>query len=415
MNKLLLLMVGFHILAGCSGGGGGGADAAGAGDPFPDGAAAYSPVMSGNNVLPLQVTTAGYLNEPVVSVVICNPGTNGTGSCVTVNNILLDTGSSGLRVFNSKLTGLNLTQVTNVGGNQLANCTKYADGTAHWGPVKTADVVLGGEIVSSVNIQVLNDQYADATPCGTPEVDNGSAGYNGILGVGIRDQDCGANCVATTVNGKYYSCAGSSNGSACTDSLATLAMQVRNPVAAITAASNSDGIADNNGTVLILPSVPSTGAVTASGYLIFGINTRANNTPAGGTKVIATDSQGLFVTNFNGQNLTSFIDSGSNGLFFPKTSSTPLCYGDWYCPSSTLTLQATHKPFGGGTSYAVTFEVANAGSIFSSNNYALSNLSAVFTGYFDWGLGFFYGRSVYTSINGKGASVNGVSAPFYAY
>src|SRR5512140_1262077 len=60
----------------------------------------------GPNVVPISVTGTGcganaYLNEPCVSVTICVPGTS---QCQTVPNVLLDTGSTGLRVFKKALT-----------------------------------------------------------------------------------------------------------------------------------------------------------------------------------------------------------------------------------------------------------------------------------------------------------------------
>ena len=56
--------------------------------------------MAGPNVLPVNVS-CGYVNEPCVSVIVCNPTNT---NCVTVDNILLDTGSYGLRVFASAIS-----------------------------------------------------------------------------------------------------------------------------------------------------------------------------------------------------------------------------------------------------------------------------------------------------------------------
>src|SRR4051794_15179060 len=64
------------------------------------------PVLTGANVLPLTVngslcSTRSYINKPCVSVTVCTPGTS---TCQTIHDILLDTGSYGLRVFKSVLT-----------------------------------------------------------------------------------------------------------------------------------------------------------------------------------------------------------------------------------------------------------------------------------------------------------------------
>lgn len=385
--------------------------------PLPTGLAAVATTITGNNVIPLEVDTLGYLNEPVVSVRICKPGTS---TCTTINRILLDTGSSGLRVFGSLVSSLSLDTVTKSVGVDIAKCTTYADGTAQWGPVKTADLILGGETVSSVNIQVIDSAYASVpSACSGAENDPVAAGYNGIMGVGVRDHDCGSTCVSLSSNQSYFACTGTS----CSASIATLAQQVRNPVGAMTSASNSDGIDDSNGSALVLPAVPSTGAVTASGYLVFGVGTRSNNKPTTSVKVFATNSSGFMMTVYAGSTLTSFIDSGSNGLFFPTTTQNPTCSGGWFCPTSTLTLSATQRPYSGSAvTNAVSFEVVNAQQVFVSSNYAYSNLGASLPGNFDWGLPFFFGRTVYTGITGKtvtytpsGGSSTTLSGTYYAY
>ena len=49
---------------------------------------------------------------------------------------------------------------------------------------------------------------------------------------------------------------------------------------------------------------------------------------------------------------------------------------------------------------------------------ALANLGGPANGsFFDWGLPFFYGRTVYTAIEGKPVSQGGqsLSGPFYAF
>ena len=42
-----------------------------------------------------------YINKPCVSVTVCTPGTS---TCQTIDDILLDTGSFGLRIFKQVLT-----------------------------------------------------------------------------------------------------------------------------------------------------------------------------------------------------------------------------------------------------------------------------------------------------------------------
>src|SRR6185312_10064858 len=95
-----------------------------------------SDVPSGTNVMAVTVGACGvngYINEPCVSVTICQPGTN---NCQTIPNILLDTGSYGLRIFSS-LVSVPLTQISTAQG-PLYTCAQFADGSSDWGPVKTA-------------------------------------------------------------------------------------------------------------------------------------------------------------------------------------------------------------------------------------------------------------------------------------
>jgi hypothetical protein len=104
-----------------------------------------------------------------------------------------------------------------------------------------------------------------------------------------------------------------------------LAQQVQNPVSLFAA--------DNNGVMLWLLTVPSNSAVSAGGSLVFGIGTQANNAIGASATFLATDPDtGYFTTIYNGRILAnSFIDSGSNGLFFPDAN-LPTCTRQFYCP-----------------------------------------------------------------------------------
>ncbi len=158
----------------------------------------FSQSQPGPNVMPItvdgtQCIQGAYNNEPCVSVKVCTPGS--TTSCVTINGILLDTGSYGLRIFNQALNGVALNKVTASDGGQLAECMQFADGSAEWGPVETADVVLGNESAVNVPIQVIDSTFPGSSNCsGTLDTSPSAVGYNGILGVGPFQQDCGLIC-----------------------------------------------------------------------------------------------------------------------------------------------------------------------------------------------------------------------------
>ena len=70
---------------------------------------------SGNNVLPIAVNsgpTNNALNQPFATVTICVPGTS---NCQLIDGILIDTGSSGLRILSSAVT-LSLPQQNGAAG-----------------------------------------------------------------------------------------------------------------------------------------------------------------------------------------------------------------------------------------------------------------------------------------------------------
>jgi hypothetical protein len=342
--------------------------------------------------------TNSYPNKPCVSVTICTPGTS---NCQTIDDILLDTGASGLRIFSSLLT-VPLTQISS-GSGLLANCIQYADGSAEWGPVKTADIILGNEPAVTIPIQIIDSTFSNVpSSCGTADTTPAATGFNGILGVGLFTEDCGSVCTSVTNNKMYYSC----SGSTCTATIVPLSNQVQNPVSRLPV--------DNNGVIVKLPSVSLGGAVSVDGNLILGIGTRSNNAPSGATMYPANSTYGEFTTVFNGITYSdSFIDSGSNGLFFNASSLSTLnpC-GDWYCPSSIQNLSATTKGSGGSPSGVILFQIGNASSLFSSPNNVFIELGGTDTS-FDWGLPFFLGRNVYVGIEERTSGLG--TGPYWAY
>lgn len=116
--------------------------------------------VSGPNVLAVTVNGNGQgcgfannatLNMPCVSVTICAPGTS---NCQTIPNILLDTGSWGLRVFRyaegtTPLVTIPMTQALAGSPATLSECVTYLGSETQWGPVMIADVKLGSEPVIS--------------------------------------------------------------------------------------------------------------------------------------------------------------------------------------------------------------------------------------------------------------------------
>jgi uncharacterized protein DUF3443 len=394
-----------------------------------------APAGSTANVVPISVnggplTTANppsiYANGVFVSVQICAP----SGACQTIPDVLVDTGSVGLRLLGSQVT-VPLVPLMDNNGNTLYNCVQFLDNSFLWGAVAPATIVLGGETATSTSVQVIaNPSFTIPGGCtGTNEDTQQLLGANGILGVGPEPFDCGLGCdpsVGGTPPAVYYLCSsgGSCNttfvscGTLCQDTLAN--QQVTNPV--------FNFPVDNNGVIVELPAVNDV-APTVNGSLIFGIGTQSNNALPSTATVLNLSSDN-FTTNFGGQALNmSFIDSGSNGLFFPQINGSPTICPDnatWYCPASTTPLSATNVGASGSPSSTVNFSVDNFDNVTSANptDAAFSNITGPQgTGAcsssntpactFDWGLPFFYGRNVFTAIDGT--TVGTTQTPFFAY
>jgi hypothetical protein len=339
------------------------------------------------------------LNSPFVSVTVCQPG---TAICQTVDHVLVDTASIGLRLAASVLDpALSLPAVSSAAGGSVAECAQFASGYA-WGSVRRADVKLAGEVASNLPLQVIGDTaalYATVpASCSSTGANFGaSAGVNGILGVGMFKQDC-ASCTSSAAPGIYFACA----AGGCRSTALPLASQVANPVAAFAV--------DNNGVAMVLPNVPTGGATVLSGSLIFGIGTQSNN-QLGSATVFSTDSQGSFSTRYKGTTYSaSFIDSGSNAIFF-SDASIPLCSG-FYCPPAPLSLSAVNIS-STGVSGTVDFTVESIQAIIPGAAAANVGADIGLAQTFDWGLPFFFGRTVFVALSGA-STPKGVG-PYWAY
>src|SRR5579872_3270113 len=143
------------VLAAC--GGGGGTAAATSGSAASSGSHNYS--AGGANVVSLVVgpgpTSQTSFNIPTTSVKVC---VHGTTTCTTISNVLVDTGSPGLRLMASALGSFSLPHQLDqgTGGNFIVECLPFADGFT-WGPVATADVTVGGETASNIPVNILDD------------------------------------------------------------------------------------------------------------------------------------------------------------------------------------------------------------------------------------------------------------------
>lgn len=370
-----------------------------------------TPAPSSNNVLAASINPSSavcdFINSLCASVTICQPN---TPNCQTISDIVVDTGAQGLRIFSSAIT-VPLTPATS-GGQPIGECAFFGSLTS-WGSVQIASVVLGGEPAVQVPIQVINPTFAGQYAANGSPVQGGNrcavgvvestpanSGFNGLLGVGLFKND----------GQSYYSC----NGTTCTPVALPAAQQVQNPIALLPV--------DNNGVVVQLPAVGSSGAFAITGSLILGIGTQSNNQPSGVT-VYPANNCGRFITTYKGTTFQSapnctggaFLDTGSNALFF-QDATIPSCSGglsDFYCPASTLSLTATTTGASGSPSGTVNFQVAPTNVLLSTGNTVFNNLAGPVTGFFDWGIPFFLGRTVFVGISGQNSVLG--TGPFYAY
>ncbi len=401
---LVVLLPLLSILASCGGGNSGGTE--------------VIPPPIATNVEPMTVDTgpaglsARAVNIPYITITICDAANN----CQTIDHIEVDTGSSGLRILGSALT-INLPPLTS-GGTAVAECTQFADGSS-FGPLVVGNLTLptSQKSVTGLTIQVIGAANYPSVPAdcpGTPENTLDAFGAKGILGVGPFVQDCGAACAgAGFPTGWYYTCP---TPSSCAAASLALASQVSNPVSFFSA--------DNNGVIVELPAVASSGATSVSGSLVFGIDTASNNNF--GTASVATASTDLAYVQvtYNGTVFNNgALDSGSNAVYFTD-SGIPQCATakGLYCPNATLNLTATLKGVN-NTVLTAPFTVGNAETLLTNNQTAgaIPGLGGVIpasvTGttaiQFDLGLPFFFGRNVFTGIEGKAAGA--YTGPFYAF
>ncbi|SAK67060.1 lipoprotein [Caballeronia pedi] len=334
------------------------------------------------------------------SVTICVPGTS---TCQTIDNIQVDTGSHGLRVLASALDPSIALPLVASGNAIVAECAVFGSGYT-WGAVRQADVRLAGQVAGSTSVQLIADSAVpntadDCSQSGLPMLSASSLRGNGILGVGPFTADCGAGCAVSAMPRWYYSCISSN----CVASTLPVAQQVTNPVA--------NFASDNNGVLIELPDIPDSGAATVTGTMTFGIGSQSNNLLGSATVLKSSSLTGYVTTDFGGNQYgSSFIDSGSNGVFFPST--TLARCGVWYCPSTPQTIAATIRSSSGAQS-AVNFTIAQSTALFGTGNFAFDNLAGTASGFFDWGLPFFYGRRIFTALAGRPTPAG--PGPYYAF
>ncbi|RQZ11942.1 DUF3443 domain-containing protein [Burkholderia sp. Bp9031] len=394
------------LVTACGGGGDGGGGGSGGGN------GGGSSVSDGNTantaVITVGTGVARVINIPTVNVKICAPGTS---NCQVVSNVLVDTASYGLRLVGSAVSGVlnNLPKVTS-GGAPVAECGKFVSSYT-WGTVRTVDLSIGTEQASSLPVQIIGDLGTSNVPssCTNGGMSANTAsdlGANGILGIGPAPFDCGTTCATSTsaTNNNYYACP--NGNSSCAVTLVPISQQVANPVHRFAT--------DNNGVIVQMPNISSSGQGSATGLLTFGIGTQSNNA-LGASTVLTSTTTGDVSATFLGGSVTAFFDTGSNAYFF-NDSSQKICSTNtqFYCPSSTTTYTATLTGQN-GTSGGVSMPVANADTLFANaSTFAFNDIAGPFgtAGWLDLGLPHFYGKTIYFGMD---KTASGGAQPYVAF
>jgi hypothetical protein len=355
------------------------------------------------NVSANNTGVCSWYNMPCVSVQICD--TSNPTICATVDNVLLDTGSYGLRVFASALPQAfvqqNLHQILNSSNQPIAEIVNYGDGDCNWGPVVSGLIKMDAtDITSSIPLQLVDSSYLNNPfGCSTNPQEFGS---NGILGVGPYPDD--------SSTGQYYIY----NGQSGSLPYSPIESQVvKNPVAYLSNLTSRKGI------TIALPQIGNYGGYNAVGYMTFGVNSAIVN-----SHIYPISPQGILpITMPTSVNELAniqygFLDTGSNGLFFiTPTLASYVCNG-WYCPPETLNFNATNLDVG-NVPVPTEFSIINAYTLFNTtNNNAASNLGGriddpEFTPFIDYGLPFFFGKQVQICFDGS--TCNGRAGPYWSF
>ncbi|AUR52754.1 DUF3443 family protein [Aquella oligotrophica] len=291
-------------------------------------------------IVDLGVNESAPLNRPFVTVTLCVPGTD---TCQTIDHVLLDTGSDGLRVPASILKNAAMYPQLTLDNQPLYTCANYAAGY-DFGSMNLTDVVWGGETAKSVPFQIIDDsqpQVGIPASCDATGsyFDFIAAGQNAIIGVrnSVFDADANYTCVNGTCNPVTN----------LPESMLIASPVIRMPV-------------DNNGVLLQFPNIPANGATSFTGTLTFGINTQSNNSVTSNVNLLYTKDS-LFNTNYNNTNYQGTFDSGTPYIIF-SDNSLPLCTGEFegfYCPSSPMQINAVFSNYNGGNQVNSSYPLAN--------------------------------------------------------
>ncbi len=355
------------------------------------------------NVVKLTVRTphAGF-NRMVVQVSVCVPGTR---SCATIDDVMIDTGSTGLRLEASAVPSwLRLPAVLGPGHEPLAECLRFVGDDA-WGPLERVDLRIGGLMASGLPIQIIGDMAA-AQPASCPrsEVDPTS---NGTLGIGTHLTDCEGECRQSEADPIYFDC----KRGHCDplEGRVGEAYRLPNPIAFFDR--------HDNGVVFDLPDAAGEGSLDSVGTLTIGVETDHGRFDS--AAIVKLDERGRFTTLYGGREYPdSYIDSGTETFIVPDDA-LPRCPAlPWaFCAAPAVTRDAAMLGRDGARN-VTSFRVGDYRHIRQRGFGASAEIAVAArpaSRAFVWGAPFFLGKRIAVVLEGRGIpGVAHLEGPFYA-
>lgn len=374
--------------------------------PSPLARSADARTAPASNVVALTVRTPrrGF-NRMVVSLTVCAPGTQ---RCATIDDVMIDTGATGLRLEAGAVPDwLRLPAHRGPDGAPRAGCVHFVHDDA-WGPLHRADLHIGGLTARDLLVQVLDDD--DPRRPSSCRLSPLAPTSNGTLGLGPFDADCRGACEQRPERPRLFACAAATPGEACRPlpGPVPLSDRLRNPATLFAGY--------DNGVVIDLPAVPAAGAMAVTGTLTFGVGTAANN-GLGDAALLPLDTGGRFTTTYAGRAYPdSYMDSGTATYVVPAdegSGDTPnaLSGGLARCLEPTWALCAAPPRERGavmvgrdGASVATAFRVGSYAAFLASGAGASDSVAvtgAAGSRAFVWGAPFFLGRRVAVVLEGR--------------
>ncbi len=359
------------------------------------------------NIVPAEVRLLSCgegVNQLFVDVTVCDVKER----CRTVPDVLVDTGSSGLRLFRPALKGLELEAVTVLHNRPLGDWVSFGSGEL-WATLHWAWVRMGGlETTEAIPIELFDSPSpGESLPAGYGGFDMraepATTVGNGILGIAARRYH----------HGRYYMFTGDGGALAQSDWERVMldeSAQLANPIGYFPEPYN-------NGSVISLPEVDAgKGQKAAQGWLGFGIGQPTAMLFPEGRRVITheLDQHGKFPVRLSERPVEVMLDSGSTVIHLdldPLGFTRHKSLREFYDPAVLTPVDLTVISAGQEIKLARALQVGPADNVEKADQgYAVLPMLATWHGPDGvvpgepedslLGLPFFFGRAVATGLQG---------------